>query len=107
VSQNYNCPSAQAKADQNQINNIIDTIASGMFHPSMKEKMDTLEDEKAKYESKIAELQLKLKNYKNINKDKIVLFLESNKCIKNKSLDMQKHIVQTFIKEVLIYERHC
>jgi hypothetical protein len=22
-------------------------------------------------------------------------------------LDMQKHIVQTFIKEVLIYERHC
>ncbi|MDF2804862.1 MAG: hypothetical protein K0S61_4767 [Anaerocolumna sp.] len=78
-----------------------------MFHPSMKEKVDTLEDEKAKYESKIAELQLKLKNYKNIDKNKIVSFLESNKCIKNKSLDMQKHIVQTFIKEVLIYERHC
>jgi hypothetical protein len=34
---------------QEQIDNIVNAIASGMFHPSMKEKMDNLEYEKNNY----------------------------------------------------------
>jgi site-specific DNA recombinase len=32
---------------QTEINNIVNAIAAGMFHPSMKEKMDELEAKKA------------------------------------------------------------
>ena len=32
---------------QLQIDNIVNAIADGMFHSSMKEKMDNLENEKA------------------------------------------------------------
>lgn len=106
VPQTINAHTYKLKQIQKKIDNIIDAISNGMFHISMKEKMDNLEKEKASYESKIANLKLKLKNNKNIDKQKIIDFLEQNKSLKKKSLDMQKHIVQTFIKKVTVYEDH-
>ncbi len=38
-----------------QIDNMLDAISEGMFHPSMKAKMDTLESRKGELEAKLAE----------------------------------------------------
>ena len=94
------------KEIQSQIDNIVNAIASGMFHPSMKEKMDQLENIKASYESKIRDLQMRLSGYKKIDKEKIVMFLESKKGLKNKSLDELKIIIQTFIDKVSVFDNH-
>ena len=77
-----------------------------MFHPSMKEKMDQLENMKASYESKIRDLQMRLNGYKKVDKEKIVLFLESKKGLKNKSLDDLKIIIQTFIDKVSVFDSY-
>ena len=94
------------KEIQSQIDNIVNAIASGMFHPSMKEKMDQLENMKSSYEAKIRDLQLRLNGYKQIDKNKIVMFLESKKGLKNKSLDELKIIIQTFIDKVSVFDDH-
>ena len=104
IPQTINAHNYKLKQIQKQIDNLIEAITNGMFHPSMKEKMDALEQEKSSYQSKIAELQLKQRNYSAINKEAIITFLESNKGIKKKSLDMQKHIVQTFIHKIIVSE---
>ena len=94
------------KEIQNQIDNIVNAIASGMFHSSMKDKMDILESKKVEYETKISNLELQLKNYKSVDKKKVVDFLESQKGLYNKSPDDLKLIIQTFIDKVSVYGDH-
>ena len=106
VSQTITAHKYKLKEIQNQIDNIVNAIASGMFHSSMKDKMDILESKKVAYETKINSLELQLKNYKSIDKKKVVDFLESQKGLYNKSPDDLKLIIQTFIDKVSVYGDH-
>jgi len=74
-----------------------------MFHPSMKEKMDTLEERKAALKIKLEEAKLQSNIYAP-NEEMIRRYLQKDSDIKNKSPEEQKRIIQTYVKKVIVYE---
>ena len=88
---------------QKSIDNIINAIASGMFHKSMKEKMDTLEAKKNELISLIAQTEAKENLIVLPDKQLMKNYFLSNSGIKNKPLEQQKNIVQRFIKKITVY----
>lgn len=95
--------SSELKTVQSQIDNIINAITSGMFHVSMKEKMDTLEAQKASLTIRLEEAKTQLENtfIPDIEIIKNALLLDSN--IKNKPKDTQRVIIQKYIKKIVIF----
>ncbi len=91
------------KSVQKEIDNIINAIAAGMFHESMKEKMNMLEEKKSNIKSRIVEAELQMKINSPKLKD-IVKFLEKDVDIKDKSPDEQKEIINRYIKKILVFE---
>ena len=71
---------------QTEINNIVNAIAAGMFHPSMKEKMDELETKKANLSIKLEEAKLQAQ-MRTPTEEMIRRYLEKDADIKNKSLE--------------------
>jgi site-specific DNA recombinase len=85
---------------QIKIDNIINAITSGMFHPSMKEKMDKLEFEKSDLNRKIAEAKFQ-SNTSSLSLENITSYLLNDQGIKNKSTDEQKRIIHAYVKKFL------
>ena len=90
---------------QKSIDNIINAIASGMFHESMKEKMDTLEAKKNELISLISQTEAKENLIDLPDKQLMKDYFLSNSNIKNKPLEQQKNIVQRFIKKITVYSQ--
>ena len=88
---------------QTQINNIVNAIANGMFHPSMKEKMDELEAKKANLSIKLEEAKLQSQMH-TPTEEMIRRYLQKDADIKNKSPEEQKRIIQAYVKKVIVYE---
>jgi len=88
---------------QTEINNIVNAIAAGMFHPSMKEKMDELEAKKANLTIKLEEAKLQAQTHAP-TKEMIRNYLQKDADIKNKSPEEQKRIIQTYVKKVIVYD---
>lgn len=88
---------------QTEINNIVNAIAAGMFHPSMKEKMDELETKKANLLLKLEEAKLQAKTHAP-TEDMIRKYLQKDADIRNKSPEEQKRIIQAYVKKVIVYE---
>jgi site-specific DNA recombinase len=86
---------------EEKIKNIVEAIASGMFHISMKEKLSTLEEQKSKLVSLIAE---STNSQDKITKPMIKMQLELNKHIKNKSYEEQKKIINSFVEKIIVFE---
>lgn len=88
---------------ETEIGNMVNAIASGMFHPSMKEKMDSLEERKAIIQNRIKEAELQLEIH--VPSEELIRnYLEKDSDIKNKSLDEQKTVIQTFVSKVIVCE---
>jgi len=87
-----------------KINSIINAIENGMFHSSMKDRMDFLESEKNDLVVRIAEAENQLKMVKLPTKKVVKALLMEHVDIKNKSLNHQRKVIQTFIKKATIYE---
>lgn len=88
---------------QTEINNIVNAIAAGMFHSSMKEKMDDLECKKALLSNRLEEAKYQSKLH-SPSEDMIRQYLKKDADIKDKSLDEQKRIIQTYVKEVIVFD---
>ena len=88
---------------QKAIDNIINAIASGMFHESMKEKMDTLEAKKNELISLIAQTESQSNRIDMPNVELVKNYFLSQANMKNKPLEQQKNIAQRFIKKVIVY----
>ena len=88
---------------QTEINNIVNAIAAGMFHPSMKEKMDGLEAKKVNLTIKLEEAKLQAQMHAP-TEDMIRKYLQKDADIKNKSPEEQKRIIQTYAKKITVYE---
>lgn len=84
-----------------QINNIVTAIANGMYHESMKQKMDELELEKSEVISMIADERAK--NY-HFTLEDIKKYLSQGKDITKKSIEEQKKIIDTFVEKVVVYD---
>lgn len=88
---------------QTEINNIVEAIAAGMFHPSMKAKMNELEARKASLTQKLEEAKLQAETY-TPTPEMIRRYLEKDSDIRNKSLEEQKRIIQTYVSKVIVHE---
>jgi site-specific DNA recombinase len=88
---------------QTEINNIVEAIAAGMFHPSMKEKMDGLEAKKISLTVKVEEARVQAQTHAP-TPEMIRRYLEKDAGIKNKSPEEQKRIIQAYVKKVVVYE---
>lgn len=87
---------------QKQIDNIISAIAAGMFHQSMKEKMDELENKKAGLLFAIEEE--KRKSSLIIDMETIRQHLSIGKDLRLKSLEEQKELIQSYVESVIYDE---
>jgi site-specific DNA recombinase len=87
---------------QTQINNTVNAIANGMFHPSMKQKMDDLEARKSALVIRIEEAKRQAE-INSPSRDFIRSYLEQDADIKNKSPEDQKRIIQTYVVKVIVY----
>ena len=94
---------AQLTGIETEINNIVNAIAAGMFHPSMKEKMDVLEERKAALTIKIEGAKLQ-NDMHSPSKEMIKDYILKDKDIKNKSIEEQKRILNAYVQKVTIFE---
>ncbi len=88
---------------QKQIDNIINAITKGMFHESMKEKMDELENEKNNLKIDLYETKVQFEKY-SPKIDHIKKYLSNDSNIKTKEFHEQKEIINRYIKKVLLNE---
>lgn len=88
---------------QQQIDNIVDAVAKGLYHPSFKEKMDQLEQQKAVVLRRLKEAEFQAQiNSPSIEEIKSYILKDAD--IKNRDLDEQKRIIQTYIRKIVVYE---
>lgn len=86
---------------EKQISNIVEAIANGMFHDSMKQKMTDLEKRKANLTTLIAESS---NSQPLVTKPVIKMYLEQNKSIKDKTYEEQKKIIHSFVEQITVFE---
>lgn len=88
---------------QSRIDNIVEAVAKGLFHPSFKEKMDHLEQRKETLLRRLHEAEFQAQiNSPTI--DTIKAYLLKDADIKNKNLDEQKRIIQAYVRKVIVHE---
>jgi len=95
--------SRELAAIQKQIDNIVNAVAAGMFHQSMKDKMDNLEVEKHKLTIRIEEAKNQMKLNIMPTKDTIRAYFMRDMNLKEKSLEEQKRIIQTYVQKVIVF----
>lgn len=93
------------KKVQKEIDNIVNAIAAGMFHPSMKDKMTELEEKKSELNISILEARRQF-DINSPTPDMIERYLNKDADIKNKSLNEQRLIIQNYIHKVTVFEEH-
>jgi len=88
-----------------EISNIVNAIAKGMFHESMKGKMDELEASKAQLMIRLEEAKLQQQSY-SLTREQIYAFLARYRNIKEMTPEQQKSAVQMFVERVTVYENN-
>lgn len=91
---------------KSQIDNIVDSIANGMFHPSMKEKMDVLEARKAELGQALVEADIQKGRY-SFTEEMIREYLKNDMYPTKKSEEEQKRILHRYIKRIDLYADHA
>jgi len=85
-----------------KINNFIKAIEDGMYHPSMKKKMDELELQKIELINIIADASSK--NEYNFKLDEIIEYLSIGKNLTIKDIKEQQAIINSYIQRVDVHE---
>jgi len=85
-----------------KIENITDAIAAGMYHPSMKAKMDLFEKQKAETLRLLDEEKFKAKY--DYTLEDIEAFFRQGKGITNKSFRNKKILINTFVSKIVVFE---
>jgi len=93
----------QIAAVESELKNIVNAIAMGMFHPSMKSKMDELESSKAILSIRLAEASFQ-QSSRSYSVEKIKTYLSRFREIKSMSAEEQKEAIQMFVKKVVVYD---
>lgn len=85
-----------------QIKHVVDAIANGMYHESMKEKMNELEASKSALELRISEAQREFNTY-SFTKEEIKNFLKHYTDIQKMSPEAQKKAIDMFVDRVVVF----
>ncbi|MFT9057686.1 MAG: recombinase zinc beta ribbon domain-containing protein [Ethanoligenens sp.] len=91
---------------QHEIDNVVNAVAAGMFHPSMKQKLDDLEAQKAALEIRISEAELESKSTI-FSIEQIKGYLSIFSTIREMPAAEQKKVVDLFVEQVIVYEDHA
>lgn len=95
----------QVKETNKEIDNLIAAIANGINSSSIKDKLILLEDRKSYLNTTQTELQFKLDS-KQLDKNLIKQYLlKDASALKSKSVDDIKHIINTYVESVLVYDK--
>jgi len=86
-----------------EIRNIVNAIAAGMFHESMKEKMDELEATKSTLRIRLEEAKLQQQTH-SLSREQIRSFLARYRNIKEMPPEEQKKAVQVFVERITVYD---
>lgn len=87
---------------QNEISNIVNAIAQGMFHSSMKNRMDDLEARQIDLVIRIQSARQR-SNTLGLTASQIKTYLAQHANIKTKDPEMQRRIIQGFVKKVVVF----
>lgn len=94
---------AQLQGVRTEINNLVDAIAQGMFHQSMKSRMDHLEARQADLLIRIQDAKQRSGSL-NLSVAQVKNYLAQYADIKTKSPETQKRIIQAYVKKVVVYD---
>lgn len=85
------------------IEETIDLLLTGYRHPSIKNKMDNLEEEKQNLESLILKTQIDIGEV-TYTRDEVSEFIYSFKDLKNMDPKQQKKTIDIFVHKIIVYE---
>lgn len=86
-----------------KINNIVEAISNGMFHESMKNKLDVLEVQKSNIESNISQIKRRSQSI-TYSEQEIYDFFMKDADIKERSPEDQQKIIQAYVKRIDIFD---
>lgn len=88
-----------------QINNVLDMIMSGVKSSSLKDRLESLEDKKRDLIDKVSYMETHSKSLK-LNREYVFKHLVKYEKIKQKSDELKKKAINSFIHKVTVYEDH-
>jgi len=89
-----------------QIDNIVSAIANGMFHASMKDKMDMLEIQKQNISIRIDEAKRQLNAIAIPDKKAVREYMKPYQNLHEKSPEQKRSAIEAFVKKVIVYDDH-
>lgn len=96
----------QLKEIDNNINNMVEAISNGMYHQTMKNKMDELEENKQSIGKMIFNIRINESiNKYDINSIRKRLF-EDKALLESKEPDKQRHVINVYVESVIMYNDH-
>lgn len=87
-----------------QIDNMVSAIANGMFHPSMKAKMDELENQKELLTNRIDEAKREFDAISIPDRKRILSAIEPYKNLHEKSSETKRAVIEAFVIKATIYD---
>jgi DNA invertase Pin-like site-specific DNA recombinase len=91
----------EIKKIEKGINNLLNAIQAGMFHPSMKERMDELEKRKNELEVQLLQEQMARPKY---TKEQVIHWLERFRYLDTSSLEQCQWLIRCFVKAIYLYD---
>jgi len=91
------------KTVQSNIDRTIELLLSGYDHSSIKEKMDSLEEEKQELENLILKTELELDKV-SYTREEVASFMYSFKNLKSMNSKQQKKTINIFVHKIIIYD---
>ena len=90
---------------EKELGNIVEAIAKGLYHESMKEKMDDLEASRAHVRMLLVDAETRDQAH-SLSLNQIHAFLKRFEKIKEMPPDEQRQAIELFVERVVVYEDH-
>lgn len=91
----------QLKETETAISGILRAIEAGMFSPSMRDRMEELETQKAELQADIEREQI---NQKCVSKDEVLFFLSRFRGLDYSDRESQRRLIDTFVNSIWLYD---
>ncbi len=84
-----------------KIENLLDAIEQGIITPSTKDRLEALEDEKARLQNGIAEESIVQPT---VSRKQVIFFLEQMRCGDAKDPEYRRKLVDVFVNSIFVYD---
>ena len=91
----------QLKDTRKSIENIVDAIQNGMFHPSMKQRMDELEAAREQLEISIAQEEMQKPM---LTKEQVIFWISRFKNGNVNDMAFRQRLIDTFVNAIYLYD---